>query len=91
MITEDSLDTALNNVINLSDSLFIEISNDHKKVQDLLEPGIENGLHKAHQLTFEYTRKAERANALREAVTLIKWHLEEPKKYVEVPKNSVRS
>jgi hypothetical protein len=91
MITENALKAALDNVTNLSDSLFIEISNDHKKVQNLLEPGIENGLHKAHQLTFDYTRKAERANALREAVALIKWHLEEQKKYVEVPQNSFRS
>ena len=81
MITLEALDAALKNVLNLSDSLHIEISNAHKQIQQLLEPGIENGLHKAHQLTFDYTRKAERANALREAVTLIKWHLEEQKKY----------
>lgn len=86
MVSKEALDMALDNVLNLSDNLFMQISHDHKQIQNLLEPGVENGLHKAHRLTFDYTRKAERANALREAVTLIKWHLEEQQICKNTPK-----
>ena len=90
MLTQESLDSALDNVLNLSDSLFMEISNAHVQIQDSLKTGVENSLIKANKLTFDYTRKAERALALREAVTLIKWHLEEQQKH-EATKNCARS
>ena len=87
MITEKQLEAALENITLLSDNLFMEIGKDYQQMEDSIQLGTQDGLNQTHQKSFEIGCKASRANALREAATLIRWHIQEQRKH-EKTKNS---